>query len=96
MDEFTSAEGNCLLVVEAVGYTTGDHSPSNMHQIKATALTHCLDGHRFLQVCSGSTLMNDDDPAFMAWAFPHLDPFGIRGFNNPNHTKGRKLMFARQ
>jgi hypothetical protein len=96
VDEFRPERENQSLVVDAVGYTAGDHSPSNMQQMKVTALAHCFDGRRFIQVHSGSTLVNDDEPAFMTWAFPHLDPFGIGGFNKPNHIDGCKVSFARQ
>ena len=89
------AESN-LLVIEVVGYTAGDHSPINFRQMKAAALAHCLDGCQYVQVRSGSALVSEQDPAFMAWDFPHLDPFGIGGFNNPIRAEGSQLSFAYQ
>ncbi|KAF8556634.1 hypothetical protein OG21DRAFT_1482850 [Imleria badia] len=96
VDEFRSAGEMDTLVVESIGYTAGDHSPANFQQMKAAALAHCLDGYRFLRVRSGSTLINEQELGFMTWAFPHLDPFGIGGFNNPNRKEDCKLSFARQ
>ena len=46
-------------VVESVGYTDGDDSPTNLQNMKATALAWCLDGRRFLQIRSGSDLIRD-------------------------------------
>jgi hypothetical protein len=40
---FEDGEGDDV-VMEAVGYTTGDYSPRNYHIMKATALAWCLDG----------------------------------------------------
>lgn len=73
-----------------------DHSPSNYRQIKAVALTHCLDGCQFLRIHSGTTLVNEQDPGFLAWAFPHLDPFGIGGFNHMDCCDDKKLSFLCQ
>ena len=52
--------------------------------MKIAALSHYLDGNCFMQVHSGHNLVNKDNPGLLAWTFPHLDPFGIWGFSNPN------------
>ena len=84
------------LAIDAVGYTAGDHSLCNFRQMKAATLAHCLDGHRFVRVQSGTAVVNEQDPAFMTWTFPQLDPFGIGGFNHPDRREHNKLSFAHQ
>lgn len=96
VDEFHIDSLNDSLVIEAVGYTAGDHTPCNFQQMKATTLTHCLDGRCFVRVLNGSTLVNKHDPVFMSWAFLHLDPFGIGGFNDLNCSEGYQLTFSHQ
>ena len=93
VDEYHPEDNNDDLVMEAVGYTAGDHTPANYRLMKVAVLAHCLDGGRFIRVRSESTLVNEQEPAFMTWAFPHLDPFGIGGFNNSNRTDGSKILF---
>lgn len=82
--------------LEAVGYTQGDYTLNSICEMKASALAHCLDGKRFLQVRSGDKLVSEDNPALLAWVFPHLDPFGIGAFNEPNRAGNRSLSFPRQ
>ena len=96
VDEFRDEGVIDSLAIDAVGYTAGDHSPCNFRQMKAAALAHCLDGHRFVRVQSGTAVVNEQDPAFMTWAFPQLDPFGIGGFNHPDRREHKKLSFAHQ
>jgi hypothetical protein len=64
--------------------------------MKSSALAHCLDGKRFFQARSGNNLVHNDNPALLAWVFPRLDPFGIGGFNEPNHSHEHKLSFVHQ
>ncbi|EGO30262.1 hypothetical protein SERLADRAFT_412311 [Serpula lacrymans var. lacrymans S7.9] len=44
--EHNTEEDNSDFVLEAVGYTNGDHSPASYRLMKATALAHCLDGRQ--------------------------------------------------
>ncbi|KII93844.1 hypothetical protein PLICRDRAFT_99331, partial [Plicaturopsis crispa FD-325 SS-3] len=80
-DEDPNADGEMDLVIESVGFTYGDDTPMSYRQMKARALTHCLEGKRFLQSTAGSNLVPDfRNPSLMSWLFPHLDPWGIGGF----------------
>jgi Helitron helicase-like domain at N-terminus/PIF1-like helicase len=84
------------LVMEAVGYVTGDRSPQNYRIMKAGALAWCLDRKRFLKSCTGSDFVHDQDPFFLSALFPHLDPWGIGGFNVPERTPEQRLSLERQ
>ncbi|KIJ58690.1 hypothetical protein HYDPIDRAFT_33933 [Hydnomerulius pinastri MD-312] len=84
------------MLIEAIGYTEGDHTPENFKLMKATALARCLDGKRYVQMRSRSRLVYEDEPGLLAWLFPHLDPFGIGGFGELNRTPQQHISFARQ
>ncbi|KLO06710.1 hypothetical protein SCHPADRAFT_837660, partial [Schizopora paradoxa] len=84
------------LLIEAVGYSEADSSSQQYQSMKADALAWCLDNKKFLNVRGGSQLLNDNDPAFLAFAFPHLDPWGIGGFNNPKRSGSQRISFSRQ
>ncbi|KAH7908086.1 hypothetical protein BJ138DRAFT_983955, partial [Hygrophoropsis aurantiaca] len=88
-------EGDPFLL-ESVGYTDGDHSPVNYRLMKATALARCLDRTRYVQMRSGTRLIDDRDPGLLTWLFPHLDPFGIGGFHNPDRNEDQRISFGRQ
>jgi hypothetical protein len=48
-------------------------------------------------VQSGSKFLSDRDPGFLTYNFnPHLDPWGIGGFNEPARTTRQKISFERQ
>jgi hypothetical protein len=49
-DGFTDTQD---LLLESVGYTEGDHSPTNLRLMKASAPAWSLDRKRFVQVRSG-------------------------------------------
>ncbi|KAI6147659.1 hypothetical protein BKA82DRAFT_4354838 [Pisolithus tinctorius] len=71
------------LVMESVAYTDGDHSECLWQAMKATALAHALSHKKFIVSCSGLELLNENSPGFLTMVFPHLDPWGIGGFNHP-------------
>ncbi|KAI6154769.1 hypothetical protein BKA82DRAFT_3968358, partial [Pisolithus tinctorius] len=71
------------LVTETVAYIDGDCSERSRCAMKASALAHALKQKRFLVSRAGSELMNDNSPGFLSAVFPHLDPWGIGGFNHP-------------
>ncbi|KAJ7158399.1 hypothetical protein B0H12DRAFT_997918, partial [Mycena haematopus] len=89
-------EAHSELLMEAVGYTQGDFSHGSYKYMKGVALDACLKGHKFVQVRSGANFTDDENPLFLTQAFPHLDPWGIGGFNNPNRSDQQRISFERQ
>jgi hypothetical protein len=83
-DSETGSPNEEGLVMEAVGYTDGDRSPQSYEKMKAKALAWCLEKNKFIKMQSSSQLLTDRDPGLLAYLFPHLDPWGIGGFNEPN------------
>lgn len=79
------------IIMEAVGYTSGDHSAPNYREMKAK-----LDKKRFLKVRSGTVPLSDMDPSFLASVYPHLDPWGIGGMYEPERTADQYISFDRQ
>ncbi|KAJ7157047.1 hypothetical protein C8R43DRAFT_1087285 [Mycena crocata] len=72
------------VLMENVGFTLGDHSPSSYRDMKYAALERCLSGKPFLGYRRGSRLIPDfDNPYLLSLAFPEEDPWGIGGFNHP-------------
>ena len=84
------------LVMENVAYTQGDQSYRSRQAMKATALAHALQHKPFLVSRSGSTFMNDDSPCLLSALFPHLDPWGIGGFNHPSRRNTCRISLERQ
>ena len=84
------------LVMENVAYTQGEQSHRSRQAMKATALAHALQHKPFLVSRSGSMLVNDDSPYLMSALFPHLDPWGIGGFNHPARSAVYRLSLERQ
>ena len=60
------------------------------------ALAHALQHKPFLVNRSGSTLVNDDSPCLLSALFPHLDPWGIGGFNHPACSGACRISLERQ
>ncbi|KAJ7131639.1 hypothetical protein C8R43DRAFT_895803, partial [Mycena crocata] len=71
------------LIMEAIGYTAGDRTPQDYHAMKASALAWCLDKKKFIKMQSGSKYITERDAGMLTYTFPHLDPWGIGGFNEP-------------
>ncbi|KAF8443744.1 hypothetical protein L210DRAFT_3611229 [Boletus edulis BED1] len=69
------------IVMDNIAYTLGDHSPRSRESMKA----HALDRRRFLNSQAGTNYVADNHPGFLSYLFPHLDPWGIGGFNHPGH-----------
>ncbi|RPD77265.1 hypothetical protein L226DRAFT_544690 [Lentinus tigrinus ALCF2SS1-7] len=75
------------LLMENIGYTSGDRSPVSYRDMKLRALSHCLNRGMFLRSQAGDTFVPDfHNPALLTWLFPHLDPWGISGFHHPSRT----------
>lgn len=85
-----------LLLMEAVGYTNVNGSSTDYQNMKNNALVWCLNNRPFVAARNSNTFLRDDDPGFLAYAFPHLDPWGIGGFNNPVNIAKKRLPFERQ
>ncbi|KAF5320357.1 hypothetical protein D9611_011328 [Ephemerocybe angulata] len=76
------------LVMENVAYTSGDHSPQNYRDMALEAVERCREGKPFLHSRSGSVPVPDiNNPAWLTWAHPNADPFGIGGFNHPKRKR---------
>ncbi|RDX44765.1 hypothetical protein OH76DRAFT_1359002, partial [Lentinus brumalis] len=75
-------------LMESVGYVDADNAPRNHKEMSMQALLHCLKGGSFLQSQAGSALVPDfHNPALLSWLFPHLDPWGIGGFHEPQRIR---------
>ncbi|KAJ7652653.1 hypothetical protein DFH06DRAFT_1270251 [Mycena polygramma] len=70
------------IVMEAVGYAAGERTPESYSVMKATALAWCLDRNKTISV-------------LITFAFPHLDPYGIGGFNEPLRPFAQRISFER-
>ncbi|KIN93903.1 hypothetical protein M404DRAFT_35596 [Pisolithus tinctorius Marx 270] len=84
------------LVTEMVAYIDGDRSERSRRSMKATVLAHVLNHKSFLVSRAGTELMNENSPAFLTAVFPHLDPWGIGGFNHPARRPDQQISFQRQ
>ena len=72
------------LLMDNVGYTLGEDSPVSYRDMKMKALSHCMNGGKFVCSHSGDKFVPDfENPSLMTWLFPHLDPWGIGGFHEP-------------
>ncbi|KAJ7774867.1 hypothetical protein B0H16DRAFT_1303004, partial [Mycena metata] len=72
------------LVMDAVGYSIGENTPKSQRDMKAAAVSWCLDRHNFIKMQTGSKFVTDRDPGLLTFTFPALDPWGIGGFYEPN------------
>lgn len=80
------------LLMENVGFTSGDSSPVSYNYMKLRAVQHCLEGGRFMRSVPGSRFIPDfENSHLLAWLFPHLDVWGIAGFHHPRRTKPLSL-----
>jgi hypothetical protein len=84
------------IVMEAVGFTKGDHSSASKEKMKLHALAHVLDHNRFLLSQAGSRYVADNDPGLMSFLFPHLDPWDIGGFNHTGRTSEQHISIEAQ
>ncbi|EGO18851.1 hypothetical protein SERLADRAFT_418747 [Serpula lacrymans var. lacrymans S7.9] len=50
------------MVMDIVGYASGDYTPQNHKMMKAEALARVLDGSQFLKMQAGSNFINERDP----------------------------------
>lgn len=79
--------GDERILMENVGYTMGDESPVSYRDMKLKALSHCLEGGRFVRSQGGDRFVPDfENPSLLTWLFPHLDPWGIGGFHEPRRV----------
>lgn len=75
------------LLMENVGFTDGDNSPMAYSSMKTLALEHCLGSKPFIAAGTGSDIVREfGNPSILTWLFPHLDPWGIGGFNHPDRN----------
>ncbi|KAG2079451.1 uncharacterized protein F5147DRAFT_749549 [Suillus discolor] len=65
------------IVMEAVGFTQGDHSSQSREKMKLHALAYVLDRKCFLLSRTGVSFIADNDPGLMSYLFPHIDPWDI-------------------
>ncbi|KIO08030.1 hypothetical protein M404DRAFT_77745, partial [Pisolithus tinctorius Marx 270] len=84
------------LVTETVAYIEGDCLERSWCAMKASALAHAMDQKKFLVSRAGFELMNDNSPGFLTAVFPHLDPWGIGGFNHPAQRPEQQISFQCQ
>ncbi|KIK16143.1 hypothetical protein PISMIDRAFT_30929 [Pisolithus microcarpus 441] len=96
MSDMDWAAGQSDMVVENVTYTEEDHSERSHNAMRARALAYAMDHKKFLVSKTGSSFVSDADPAMMTYLFPHLDPWGIGGFNNPACSPRQRISFERQ
>lgn len=84
------------MVVDNVAYTLGDHSVKSREAMKVQALAYALDNKRFLHSRAGSGFVSESHPGLMSYLFPHLDPWGIGGFNHPARVGEQRLTVEAQ
>lgn len=84
------------IVMEPIGYTTGDHLVQSREKMKLHALAYVLDCKQFLLSCTGSKFVADNDPGLMSYLFPHLDPWDIGGFYHSGRTKQQYISMQAQ
>lgn len=94
-DERT-ADADSPLLMESVGYTNVGGSSVDCQSMKNNALAWCLNNRPFVAARTSTGFLRDDDPGLLSYAFPHLDPWGICGFNNPRADEKRRLPFQKQ
>ncbi|KAI6138950.1 hypothetical protein BKA82DRAFT_144439, partial [Pisolithus tinctorius] len=69
------------------------HIPMVIALSGPTMLAHALNHKSFLVSHTGSELMNENSPGFLSAVFPHLDPWGISGFNHPACRPDQHISF---
>ncbi|KDQ65223.1 hypothetical protein JAAARDRAFT_53078 [Jaapia argillacea MUCL 33604] len=84
------------IVIDAVGYTTGDRTHESYQTMQAKALAWCLDRKKFIKMCGGTKLISDREPGLLTFLFPNLDTWGIGGFYEPNRSPSQYISFERQ
>ncbi|KAG0700164.1 hypothetical protein DFH29DRAFT_933415 [Suillus ampliporus] len=75
---------NSDIILEAVGYTRGDHAASSREAMKVRGLAYVLDRNRFLVSRAGSKFVSDNDPG------------GIEDFYRVARTKPQYISFETQ
>ncbi|KAG1845410.1 hypothetical protein C8R48DRAFT_444341 [Suillus tomentosus] len=63
--------------------------------MKLNALAFILDRNRFLVSRTGSRFVSDSDPGLMSFLFPHLDPWGIGGFNHVARSQNASFRMSK-
>ncbi|KAI0682583.1 hypothetical protein C8Q76DRAFT_637108, partial [Earliella scabrosa] len=87
-EETDHPQPDAEILMENVGYTSGDDSPIAYRDMKMKAIDHCLNRGRFIQSQSGDRFIPDfENPSLLTWLFPHLDPWGIGGFHDPHRRR---------
>ncbi|KAF5337961.1 hypothetical protein D9611_014830 [Ephemerocybe angulata] len=88
-DDYTDrSNGVSGLFMENVAYTLGDHSAQSFLDMKFHAVEQCTSRKPFLHSRSGSRPVPDiENPAWLSWAHPNADPFGLGGFNDSRRSK---------
>ncbi|KAF8188606.1 hypothetical protein K438DRAFT_1907443 [Mycena galopus ATCC 62051] len=81
-------------VMEAIGYILGESSAKDLRDMKASAVAWCLDRNNYMKMQSGSKFLSDRDPGFLTFNFPHLDPWDIGGFHEPNRLASKDPNFV--
>lgn len=84
------------LLLEVVGFPSAEQGATSHESTKARALQWCLDHRPFINVRGSSKLFPDRDHRMLTFLFPHLDPWGIGGFLNPQRSKDQFISFERQ
>jgi hypothetical protein len=95
-NEYIRPDKNSDVALEAVGSTAGDRSPQNYCIMKASALAWFLSRKQFIKMQGGSKLLFNTDPAILTYLFPHLDPWGIMGFDQSQPTQNQHISFEHQ
>ncbi|EIM79104.1 uncharacterized protein STEHIDRAFT_69926, partial [Stereum hirsutum FP-91666 SS1] len=89
---YDAEERGDFLIPEDESYTeitgfSNTVSAGNGHQSsKVRALQWVLDHKPYVSVQPGSKLFPDRDPRMLTFVFPHLDPWGIGGFNHTSRS----------
>ncbi|KZV66482.1 hypothetical protein PENSPDRAFT_585286, partial [Peniophora sp. CONT] len=84
------------LLIDAVGFSDEVQSRVTSEPALSAAQEWCKQQRPFIGVKSDARLFPDRDPRMLTYLFPHLDPWGIGGFNNPRRSVRQRISLSRQ
>ncbi|VDB96204.1 unnamed protein product [Peniophora sp. CBMAI 1063] len=84
------------LLIDAVGFSDDTQTCTTSEPALTVAQEWCRRRRPFLGVASDTRLFPERDPRMLTYVFPHLDPWGIGGFNNPRRSAKQRISLSRQ
>lgn len=84
------------LLIDTVGFAEENESWVGRNASSRLAIQWCRQYRPFLAVRGGKQLFSERDHRLLSYLFPHLDPWGIGGFNNPLRKAENRISMRRQ